>query len=448
MRRWILLLLAVGVNAPSARTAVTAHDWPQFRGPGARGIADDSATPTTWNVPEGAGVKWRTAIPGLGHSSPIVSGDLVCVTTAVSGKADPELKVGLYGDIKPVEDDTVHQWKVYCLDRTSGAIAWQHTAATAVPKIERHFKSTHANATLTTDGDTLIAMFGSEGLFAYDLKKGMPKWKKDLGILDSGFFMVPDAQWGFASSPVIYKDRVFIQADVQKGSFLGAFALADGRELWRTQRADVPTWSTPAVIESDGGVQVVVNGYKHIGGYDAGTGKEIWRMAGGGDIPVPTPVRDGDLIYITNAHGMFAPIYAVRTSARGDITPSDGKPSEHIAWFQSRDGAYMQTPLVYRDLLFNCRDNGVLSVYDPKSGERKYQQRLADGKTGFSASPVAANGKVYFTSEDGDVYVVKAGPAFELLAKNAMGEVCMATPAISAGVIYFRTRGHLVAISG
>jgi outer membrane protein assembly factor BamB len=448
MRRPLLPLLIVVTLAASARMAPPSHDWPQFRGVGARGVADGAATATTWSVPDNKGVTWKTPIPGLGHSSPIVSGDLVCVSTAISGKPDPELKVGLYGDIKPVEDETVHTWKVLCLDKKTGTIRWQQTAATEVPKIKRHFKSTHANSTLATDGVTLVAMFGSEGLFAYDLKKGRLEWKKDLGILDSGFFMVPDAQWGFASSPVIYKDRIVVQADVQKGSFLGAFAVHDGRELWRTQREDVPTWSTPAVVEAAGRAQVVVNGYKHIGGYDISTGKEIWRMAGGGDIPVPTPIVAGDLIYITNAHGMFAPIYAVRTSAQGDITPAAGKTSEHIAWFQSREGAYMQTPLVYQDLLFNCRDNGVLSVYDPKSGERKYQQRMADGKTGFSASPVAADGKVYFTSEDGDVYVVKAGPAFELLAKNAMGEVCMATPAISAGVIYFRTRGHLIAIAG
>ncbi len=447
MRCVVFVTLLVVSTSIAARDTVTpGRDWPQFRGIAARGVSEGAATPSAWNVPSGDGVKWKTAIPGLGHSSPVVYGELVCVSSAVSGKADPELRVGLYGDIKPVEDDSVHTWKVMCLDRKNGTVKWQQTAATGVPRIKRHSKATHANSTLATDGSILVAFFGSEGLYAYDLRKGTLRWKKDLGVLDSGFFMVPAAQWGFASSPVIHGDRVILQVDVQKDSFLGAFSLKDGAQLWRTARHDVPTWSTPAVHASRGRTQVIVNGWKHIGGYDVQSGRELWRMRGGGDIPVPTPIVADELIYITNAHGMFAPIYAIRTNASGDITPKDGKPSEQMAWMQSREGAYMQTPLIYDGLLYNCRDNGVLSVYDAKTGERKYQQRLAEGKTGFTASPVAAGGKIYFTSEDGDVYVVKAGTTFELLSKNTMGEVCMATPAISQGVLFFRTRGHLVAI--
>lgn len=423
----------------------TGAEWPQFRGPGASGVAEGPA-PTTWDVPAGKGVRWKTPIPGLGHSSPVVAGGLVCVTAATSGRGTEDLKVGLYGNIEPVNDDSVHTWKVYCLDRASGRIRWETTAATGVPKVKRHPKSTHANSTAATNGDVLIVSFGSEGLYAFALADGTPRWKKDLGTLDSGFFRAPEAQWGFASSPVIHRDRVIVQADVQKGSFLAAFALKDGREIWRTPRADVPTWSTPTIHEADGRTQVIVNGWKHIGGYDFETGKELWRLEGGGDIPVPTPVVAQGLVYITNAHGSAAPIYAIRTSASGDITPRGETGNGHIAWHQTREGAYMQTPLVLDGLLYNCRDNGVLSVYDARTGERKYQQRLADGRTGFTASPVAADGKVYFTSEDGDVYIVKAGPTFELLATNPMGEVCMATPAIADSVMFFRTRGHVVAI--
>jgi outer membrane protein assembly factor BamB len=283
-------------------------------------------------------------------------------------------------------------------------------------------------------------------LYAYELKNGTLSWKKDLGILDAGFFRAPEAQWGFASSPVIYSDRVIVQADVQKNSFLAAFSLKHGKELWRTSRQDVPGWSTPAIHEVNGRTQVIVNGWKHIGAYDIETGKEVWRMTGGGDIPVPTPLVIDDLIFITNAHGGMAPIYAIRAGATGDITPAGDGPSAHMAWMHAREGAYMQTPLVYRGLMYNCRDNGVLSVYDPRTGDRHYQQRLADGRTGFTASPVAGDGKVYFTSEDGDVHVVKAGSTFELLGTNSIGEVSMATPAISEGRLYFRTRGHLVAI--
>jgi outer membrane protein assembly factor BamB len=259
--------------------------------------------------------------------------------------------------------------------------------------------------------------------------------------------MVPEAQWAFASSPIIHNDRVIIQVDVQKDSFVAALDLATGEELWRTPRADVPTWSTPAVYSSGSSAQVVVNGWKHIGGYDLNTGKEIWRMTGGGDIPVPTPIAAHGLIFITNSHGGKSPVYAVKPTAQGDITLKDAQTSNaHIEWSAERDGAYMQTPLVYGDTLYVCKDNGVLSVFDVKTGQRHFQARLADGRTGFSASPVASNGHIYFTSEEGDVYVIKAGTTFEQVAVNPLGEVAMATPAISEGVMYFRTRSHLIAI--
>jgi outer membrane protein assembly factor BamB len=171
-------------------------------------------------------------------------------------------------------------------------------------------------------------------------------------------------------------------------------------------------------------------------------------MSGGGDIPVPTPVVARGLVFITGAHGPVAPIYAVRVSARGDVSLPEGQvSSEHVAWGQLRDGAYMQTPLVYGELLYNCRDNGVLSAYEADTGRRLYQQRLGDGRTGFTASPIAADGKVYFTSEEGEVHVVRAGPEFELLARNPLGEVSLSTPAVSEGVLFFRTRGHLMAIA-
>jgi outer membrane protein assembly factor BamB len=443
-----LLLWPVGLTLTLAAMSGPRPgvDWPSFRGPGASGVSDGHAAPARWDVAAGRQVRWKTAVPGLGHSSPIVWGDQVCVTTAVRADGEAPLRVGLYGDIAPVDDGSVHHWKVLCFDKETGRLRWERTARSGVPRVKRHTKGSHANSTLATDGTVVVAFFGSEGLYAYDMK-GEPRWQKDLGLLDSGFFMVPTAQWGFASSPIIHDGLVLVQADVQRGSFVAAFDAGTGREVWRTARADVPTWSTPTVVQAPGGPQVVVNGFRHIGGYDLRTGREVWRMRGLGDIPVPTPVAAHGLIFVTNAHGPGAPIYAVRAGASGDITTTPGSAAhEHVAWAHERDGAYMQTPLVYRDLLYNCRDNGVLSVYDARTGRRLYQQRLGDGRTGFTASPVAADGKVYFTSEEGDVFVVKAGPTFELLAENSMGEVCMATPAVSEGVLYFRTRGHLVAI--
>jgi outer membrane protein assembly factor BamB len=443
----VLVLLAVTGAAQTPTGPRAGIDWPSFRGIGARGVADGSAPPQSWNVPASQHVKWRVPLAGLGHSSPIVWGNLVCTASAISGTPNPELKVGLYGDVTSVEDATVHRWLVMCFDKTTGTRRWERTAHTSVPLVKRHPKSTQASSTLATDGRHIVAFFGSHGLHAYDMN-GELLWKKDFGLLDSGFFMAPEAQWGSASSPVIHDGRVIVQADVQKGSFIAAFDAATGKELWRTPRSDVPTWSTPAVIAAEGRVQVVANGWKHIGGYDFATGKELWRMTGGGDIPVPTPITAHGLVFITNAHGKLSPIYAIRPGAAGDITLKEGETTNaHVAWSYLRDGGYMQTPIVYGDLLYVCRDNGVLSVFDARTGERHYQQRLGDGKTGFSASPVAAAGRVYFTSEDGDVYVVKAGTTFELLATNTLGEVAMATPAISEGVIYFRTRNHLVAIA-
>ena len=425
---------------------LSADNWPSFRGPGASGVADGPPAPTTWDVPANKNVKWRVPVAGLSHSSPVVWGNQVCVASAISSTASADLKVGLYGNIESANDQSPHRWVVMCYDKATGKALWERTAHSGVPRVKRHTKSTHASSTLATDGRYIVAFFGSEGLYAFDMK-GTPVWSKDFGVLDSGFFMVPEAQWGFASSPVIYGDRVIVQADVQKGSFVAALDLATGKELWRTGRADVPTFSTPAVYPINGGTMVVVNGWKHIGGYDLATGKEVWRMTGGGDIPVPTPISAHGLIFITNAHGGKSPIFAVRPSAAGDITLKDGETANaHIAWSAARDGAYMQTPLVYGDLLYVCKDNGVLAVFDAKTGERHYQARLADGRTGFSASPVASNGRLYFTSEEGDVYVIKAGPVFEQLAVNPLGEVAMATPAISDGVMFFRTRGHLVAV--
>lgn len=442
MKRTIALVAILAVSG----AILSADDWPSFRGPGARGVAEGKAAPLSWDVPAGKGVKWRIPVPGLAHSSPIVWGNQVCLATAVSSAASADLKVGLYGNIESANDQSEHRWMVLCYDKQTGKRLWERVAHAGVPKVKRHTKSTHASSTLATDGRFIVAFFGSEGLYAFDMN-GKPIWKKDFGVLDSGFFMAPEAQWAFASSPIIHDGRVIIQVDVQKDSFVAALDLATGNELWRTPRQDVPTWSTPAVYAGEGRAQVIVNGWKHIGGYDLDTGKEIWRMEGGGDIPVPTPITSHGLIFITNSHGGRSPVYAVKPTAQGTITLKDAETANaHIAWSAARDGAYMQTPLVYGDALYVCKDNGVLSVFDVRTGQRHFQTRLADGRTGFSASPVASNGRLYFTSEEGDVYVIKAGTSFEQLAVNPLGEVAMATPAISDGVMFFRTRNHLVAV--
>ena len=440
-----LLLLTVCILPAVGQKTPQETDWPSFRGPNASGVAEGYRLPTVWNAATSENILWKTSIPGLGHSSPIVWGNRIYLSTAISGQEKPELKVGLYGDIASVKDDTPHRWMVYCLDKQSGKVVWEKTVYEGVPKVKRHPKSTHASATLATDGRNLVAFFGSEGLYCLDLN-GRQIWKKDLGVLESGYYVAPEAQWEFGSSPVIYQDRVLIQCDVLNGAFVAALSLKDGSEIWRTPRNDVPTWSTPTV--AGGNAQMIVNGYRHIGSYDVQTGKPIWWLKGGGDIPVPAPVVAHGMVFITNAHGPMAPIYAIRLNATGDISlKTDEMQNQFVVWSVPRDGAYLITPLVYGDYLYSCKNNGVLYCFEARTGKRLYQERLGSGATGFSASPVAGDGKIYFSSEDGDIYVVKAGPRFEIVSRNSMGDVCMASPAISAGIIYFRTKTQVVAVS-
>ncbi|MBM3735744.1 MAG: pyrrolo-quinoline quinone [Acidobacteria bacterium] len=423
---------------------LVASNWPQFRGPDANGIGDGDP-PSEWNGESGRGVLWKTAIPGLGYSSPVIWNGRIFLTSAVPATGDASVKLGLYGDIGSVNGEGPHSFNVYCLDQKSGKILWTRTATTGQPKIKRHPKSSHANPTPATDGKHLAVFFGSEGLYVYDLD-GKLLWKKDLGTLDSGYFRVASAQWGFASSPVIHDGVLIIQADVQKDSFLAAFDIRNGRELWRTPRADVPTFGTPAVGPYTAGgarsKQIVVNGWRHIGGYDLKTGKELWKLRGGGDIPVPTPLFTDGMVIVTNAHGSSRPIYAIRTDASGDITGNKSA----IAWSQDRVGTYMQTPVLHAGTGYFCLDNGVMTVFQLATGERLFQQRIGGGKSGFTSSAVAAAGRLYVTDEEGHTYVLALGNQYKVLAENDLGEQVMASPAVSRGVLYMRGRSHLYAI--
>ena len=429
-----------------ASECTSSSDWPQFRGRNAAGVTDDHNLPVTWNAETGTNIKWKTAIPGLGHASPIVLGGCIFIVTAESSDRESQLRVGLYGDIASVPTESAQAWQLYCLSKHSGEILWKRTILDRIPQIKRHTKATHANSTPATDGNRVVVFLGSEGLFCYD-RSGNLLWKKDFGVLDSGYYVVPAAQWGFGSSPIIFKNMVIVQCDVQQNSFVAAFDVNTGRELWRTPRDDVPTWSTPTIFEGKTRTELVVNGYKHAGGYDPWTGKELWRLSRGGDIPVPTPVVAHGLIVLSSAHGTQRPLCAIREGATGDITPStDTKLSDHIAWYLPRSGIYMQTPIVYGEYLYACGDNGALNCYEARTGKPIYHERLGNGTTGFTASAIAADGKLYFTSENGDIYVVQSGAEFKLLATNAMNETCMATPAVSDGMLIVRTERHVYAI--
>ena len=436
-----LALLLFVLECPAAAD----RDWPQFRGPQASGVAKQAAA-LTWSLESGENVRWQTPIPGLAHASPIVWEDRIYLATAVKPGAKPDLKVGLYGDGDSYQEKEPHQWRLLCLDKVSGKILWDKLGHESVPRLERHTKATHCNSTPATDGKYIVAVFGSEGLFCFDME-GRPLWRKDLGKLHAGPFNATNLQWGFASSPVLHEGKVVQQCDTLTEQFLSLFNAADGRQLWRTKRSEVTAWSTPIVATTPGRKQIIVNGWKQIGGYDFTTGAELWRMNGGGDIPVASPILAGDLAILTSGHGKYRPMRAVRLNATGDITPPEmGATNEFVVWCHPRKGNYLQTPISDGNLVWGCLDNGVMTCFDLKTGKLNYEERLSSGKQGFSASPVLAGSHLYFTGEQGEVFVLPATNKFSVTVTNQLGGISLSTPAISDGVLYFRTTEKVLAI--
>jgi outer membrane protein assembly factor BamB len=322
---------------------------------------------------------------------------------------------------------------------------WDQTAHQGTPKTKRHPKSSQASATPATNGKVVVAWFGSEGLYVYTVD-GKLLWKKDLGIQNAGWFFDPDSEWGAASSPVIHKNTVIVQCDRHKDSFIAAYDLADGSELWRTARAEIPSWGTPTLVAGKDRVEVVTNGTKAIRGYDADTGKELWTLGPNSEVTCTTPVSGHGLIFVTAGYPPVQPIYAVRIGSSGDLTLKDGaESSDAIAWSKQRGGTYLPSPLIYGDHLYTVGNNGVLTVYAAKTGDRVYQQRIGAGGS-FTASPTASAGTLYVATEEGDIYVIKAGPEYELLAKNTIGEPILTTPAFSGDLLLVRGAKHLFAI--
>jgi len=440
------------VSLPGQEDETLDGQWPSFRGFRARGVADSHPLPVEWDVEDGTNVLWQTELSGLAHSSPVIWGDRVFVTSATRLEAEAELS-SLYGSPgygagESVVNEGPHAFTVVCLDKNTGKVLWERTALEAIPEIKRHPKSSQANCTPAVDARRVVAFFGSDGIFCFD-HEGEPLWDLDFGVLDTGAPGMEDYeqyQWGFASSPVLYDGKLIVQCDIQEQSFLAVLDAETGKEIWRVNRDEDPSWGTPTVHEvaASEGPQIIVNGYKHIGGYELATGKEIWKLVGGGDVPVPTPVVEHGLIFITSAHGPRRPIYAIDAEAKGLLTMNPGE-SEGMAWSNGR-GIYMQTLLVYGEELYACSDGGILACFDAGLGDSIYRERLGDGRSGFSGSGVAGDGKLYFSGEAGTIYVIQAGRDFELLAANDMGATVMATPAISEGRIYVRTRHQLVCV--
>lgn len=435
-----VLLLAHGVSSAVGASG----DWPSFKGQAASGVASGPA-PTTWNIAKATNIAWKTAIVGLGHSSPVLWGDRVFVTTAVpAGKAD--YVVGLKDGpdlLTPAADNQVYSWRVLALDKRSGAKIWEKTLHEGQPRLARHTKNTFATPTPATDGRHLVVYFGSEGLYCLNLD-GELHWKQDLGPLKTGFHYDPTVQWGVGSSPVLYKNLAILQVDTDRDGYLAAFNLETGARVWTTPRQDGQSWSTPTIYQGPPHDAVIANAPKHVRGYDPATGRELWRYRWDLDIVLSTPTVAHGLIFTASGKGADQPILAIRPTAKGDITLSGAaQESEAVAWSSMRGGPIITSPLVYNDYLYALVDIGILRCFLARTGEFQYQERLPDS---FLSSPVAADGKVYLVAESGNVYVLSAGSSYQLLSMNEMSEPIVATPAISDGLLFVRTLSHLYAI--
>lgn len=432
-------------KAPSFASAEKGN-WPSFRGPQATGIAEGQNLPDHWNVKTGENILWRTPIPGLAHSSPVVWGNRVYVTSAVSSDPKATFKPGLYGDGDASKDRSRHRWMIFAVDKKSGKVVWERVAHEGEPIEKRHIKSTYANSTPATDGRIVVAWFGSQGVHAYDTN-GRFLWKVDLGRLDLGAYDLPSFEWGPASSPIIWNGLVILQCDTQTDSFILALDAATGKTVWKTDRDEIPSWGTPTIATTEAGPVLVANASNFIRAYDPRTGKELWRLGRSSKITAPTPIFADGVFVVVSGRGPERPIFVVRPDARGDLTlPDDKTSSEKIVWSKTGRGSYMPTPLVYNGILYVLANNGLLDAYNLKSGAEVYRQRLGTIGSGFSASPVAADGKLYLSNEDGEILVVNAGDKFSEIATNSMGELLMATPALSEGVMYVRSANGLFAI--
>ncbi|MEK7996608.1 MAG: PQQ-binding-like beta-propeller repeat protein, partial [Planctomycetota bacterium] len=404
--------LAPGVNAQG--------NWPGFRGPSA-GVVEDGILPDTWSATEN--VVWKTEIPGRAWSSPVVWGERIFLTSAVSEGDDEMPKKGLYlGGNREKPSDKTHRWMVYCIDFNTGRILWERLAHTGVPRHPLHIKNTHASETPVTDGQRVYAYFGNVGLYCYDMD-GKQLWSKEFGSFKIRY------NWGTAASPVLYEDKLFIQNDNDEQSFLVALDKRTGEQIWRVQRDEKSNWATPYIWQNDQRTELITCGTGKIRSYDL-EGKLLWELGGMSNIVIPTPLAKHGLLYVTSGYvgDKKRPIFAIRPGAEGDISLKDDQSSnQYIAWCQKQDGPYNPSPIVYGDYLYVLYDRGFLSCYDAKTGEPVYsRQQIAAGATAFTSSPWANDGKIFCLSEDGETFVIQAGPKFKVLGKNALNEMCMA----------------------
>lgn len=427
--------------------AVTTHaqNWPSFRGSQSAGVSSEML-PTEWNLEKGTNVAWKTAVPGLGHSSPIAWGNRIYVTTALYLDGETVLDAkNADGSAFHASDLGRHEWRLYALDRKNGKVAWMTTVHTGTPPAKRHAKSSYANPTPVTDGQVVVAAFGNGTLACFD-RKGKVLWKLDYPVPQkTGAGDINDV----TTSPILYKNLVIHQHDFDPKGYLAAYHVKSGKQVWKVEREEANTWSTPAIVQVGGRDVLVTNSWRNARGHDPLTGKEVWRMRArkGSWDKGPAPLQAGDLTIISGG-GPEQPVYAIRATASGELPNLPEKMSEHVAWTTDRGSPYIPTPVIVENRLYVITDRGILSAYDTRDGKRIYQERVSPTAGSFTASPVASGGKLYLASDDGEVFVVRAGPKYELLATNAMHEVLLASPAIAGDMLVLRTRSTVYAIAG
>jgi hypothetical protein len=445
-------ILVAGLVAIAVTVVTADENWPQFRGPASGVAADDPALPDTWSTTQN--VAWKMDVPGRGWSSPVVWGDHVFITAAVNVKGTeeslkpvPSYTPRSFGGPMTGQDLTTstdpHRFVVFDVDFKTGAIRWERAVTTAVPAQPKHQKNSYASETPVTDGQRVYAYFANVGLFAYDMS-GTLVWSKAMGP-----FKVRNGWWS-AASPVLHGDRVYIVNDNDERSFIAAFDKRTGDEIWRTTRDEGSNWATPFVWQNGVRTEIVTAGTQKVRSYDV-NGTLLWTLTGMSSIQVPTPLAGPGVLFISSGYpaDQLRPVYAIRPGASGDITlKKDETSNAFIAWSHPTLGSYDPSPLVYGDHYYTLFDRGLFASHDAKTGKEIYgRQRLTADATGFTSSPWAYNGKIFALSEDGDTYVIQAGPEFKVLGKNSLDEMTLATPAVAHGSLIIRTASKLYRIA-
>jgi outer membrane protein assembly factor BamB len=433
-RASILLVALAGVGGS---LAAADPNWAQWRGPAGQGVSADGALPSTWSPT--SQIAWKTPIPGRAFSSPIVWGDRIFLTNAIEGgtiAGHTPLPHTIGG--RPwrhpdaMAGDKRHTFQVISLDSRSGRVLWTQTAYEGPVYDDRHRKSSYAAPTPVTDGQHVYAWFGTEGLYAYTFD-GTLAWKAVLG-------KIAGQSVGIATSPLLFEQLVIVQADEDNGDLSAIVALdkATGREVWRTPRLGLSvSWGTPVLATSSAGPQLVTAANERIVSYDPRSGRELWREAGLDSNAVPSPVLAGDLAIVAAG-------YPTKKVVALRLSPAAGQPRR--AWEYNKGTAYVISPIVYDGYLYLSTDNGLLTCLDARTGEMKYEGGRPPVPATFMASPVAFGGHIFMTSEDGETFVIKAGPVHEIVRTNSVGEPVFASMALAGGTVYLRGERHLFAI--